>query len=93
VFPVRYGLDLYILFRRYSVFKGLIDDTFEGMYKNFIIVFTLPQTATEALFQGLLPAFDSRSVGQEVRISAEAKDSLPSEALLDPVTSTPAVML
>jgi hypothetical protein len=24
VFPVRYGLDLYILFRRNSVFKGLI---------------------------------------------------------------------
>jgi hypothetical protein len=24
VFPVRYGLDFYILFRRYPVFKGLI---------------------------------------------------------------------
>jgi hypothetical protein len=30
VFPVRYGLDSYILFRRNSVFKGLILNTRKG---------------------------------------------------------------
>jgi hypothetical protein len=32
--PVRYELDFYILFRRNSVFKGLMNNEFERMWKK-----------------------------------------------------------
>jgi hypothetical protein len=39
VFPVRYELDLYMLFRRNSVFKGIIGLQWHKVYINFVKIY------------------------------------------------------
>jgi hypothetical protein len=39
VFPVRYGWNLYILFRRNSVFKGLTNEKFERLWKEMVMAY------------------------------------------------------